>query len=209
MFLAVLMFPLAQQFGQWVQELYPYSEEVRQQIAGLESTLKDAPNWWMPFLLIAVLPSFCEELAFRGFVLSGLRHMGHKWWAIAISAIAFGMAHFILQQKISAAAVGLVIGFLAVQTGSLAPCIIFHALFNGLTLAAAQFAPSIDAAVKKYPVLEYIVRTDGQGIFQPAAMIACLMGTAGLLWWLHQLPYRRTEEEQLQEALDHQQLAGA
>lgn len=207
--LAVLMFPLAQQFGQWVQQLYPYSEEVRQQIANLESTLNDAPNWWLPFVLIAILPAFCEELAFRGFVLSGLRHLGHKWWAIAISAIAFGMAHFILQQKISAAAVGLVIGLIAVQTGSLIPCIVFHALFNSLTLATAKLAASIDAAVKKYPVLESIIRTDGEGVFQPAVMIACLIGAAGLLWWLHQLPYRRTDEERLQEALDHQQLAGA
>jgi sodium transport system permease protein len=207
--LAVLMFPLAQQFGQWVQQLYPYSDEVRQQIAGLENTLKDAPNWWLPFVLIAIIPAFCEELAFRGFVLSGLRHMGHKWWAIAISAIAFGMAHFILQQKISAAAVGLVIGLLAVQTGSLISCIVFHALFNSLTLAAAQLAPRVDAAVKELPILGHIVRTDGEGIFQPAAMIACLLGAVGLLWWLLQLPYRRSEEERLQEALDHQQLAGA
>jgi sodium transport system permease protein len=206
--LAVLLFPLAQQFSQWVQQLYPYSDEVRQQIAGLEGTLKDSPNWWLPFVLMAVLPAICEELAFRGFVLSGLRHMGHKWGAIAISAVAFGMAHFILQQKISATTVGLVIGFLAVQTGSIIPCMIFHALFNSLTVGATQFAPSIEATVKKHPVLENVIRTDGQGVFQPAAMIACVLGAAGLLWWLHQLPYRRTEEERLQEALDHQQLAG-
>jgi sodium transport system permease protein len=207
--LAVFLFPLAQQLGQWVQQLYPYTEEVRQQIAGLEGTLKGAPNWWLPFVLMGILPAICEELAFRGFVLSGLRHMGHKWWAIAISAVAFGMAHFILQQKISATAVGLLIGFLAVQTGSLVPCMVFHALFNSLTVGAALFAASIDATVKKYPVLESIVRTDGEGFFTPAAMIACLVGTIGILWWLQKLPYRRTEEERLQEALDHQQLAGA
>jgi sodium transport system permease protein len=207
--LAIFMFPLAQQFGQWVQQLYPYSDEVRQQITALEGTLKDAPNWWLPFVLMGLLPALCEELAFRGFILSGLRHMGHKWWAIAISAIAFGMAHFILQQKISAAAVGLVIGLVAVQTSSLIPCMIFHALFNSLTVGTALFASNIEAMVKKYPVLENIVRNDGQGFFTPAAMIACLIGVAGLLWWLHQLPYRRTEEEQLQEALDRQQLAGA
>src|SRR5690606_34932494 len=33
--LAALMFPLAQQFSLWVQQLYPFSEEVRQQIAGM------------------------------------------------------------------------------------------------------------------------------------------------------------------------------
>jgi hypothetical protein len=86
---------------------------------------------------------------------------------------------------------------------------VFHALFNGLTLAAAQLAPSIDTAVKEHPVLEHIVRADGQGFFTPAAMVVCSIGAAGLLWWLHHLPYRPSEEERLQEALDRQQLAGA
>lgn len=208
-FLAIMAFPLGQQLGQWVQQLYPYSPEVQLQLKMLEHTLADSPNWWLPFLLIAILPAFCEEIAFRGFVLSGLRHLGHKWWAIAISAVAFGMAHFILQQKISAAAVGLIIGLLAVQTGSLVPCMLFHAVFNGLIVGTATFAGTIDAFVAKNPVLENVVRTDGKGFFQPWFIGACLAGAAIACWWLHRLPYSPTKEERLQEALDNQQLAGA
>ncbi len=207
--LALLVFPLGHQVGQWVQQLYPFSAEVRQQIMALEQTLGSAPNWWLPFVLIGLLPAVCEEIAFRGFVLSGLRHLGHKWWAISISAIAFGMAHFILQQKISAAAVGLVIGFIAVQTSSLIPCMLFHAIFNSLTLVLAKIAPEFEKLVADYPWLEYVVRTDGEGLFQLGFMIVCLFAASAVLWWLHRLPYRRTQEEKLQEALDHQQLAGA
>lgn len=207
--LALLVFPLGHQVSQWVQQLYPFSTEVQQQIMALEQTLGDAPNWWLPFVLIGLLPAVCEEIAFRGFVLSGLRHLGHKWWAISISAIAFGMAHFILQQKISAAAVGLVIGFIAVQTSSLIPCMLFHAIFNSLTLVLAKIAPQFEKIVDDYPLLEYVVRTDGEGIFQPGFMIACLFAAVLVLWWLHRLPYHRTQEEKLQEALDHQQFAGA
>ncbi len=207
--LALFMYPLGQQFGQWVQQLYPISGEVTEQLKALGEILGTSPNWWLPFVLIGILPAICEELAFRGFVLSGLRHLGHKWWAIGISAIAFGMAHFILQQKISAAAVGLVIGFLAVQTGSLIPCMIFHALFNSLTLVIAKFQPRFAEWVQDYPLLEGVLRTDDKGIFQPAVLIVCLLGASAVLWWLHRLPYRRTQEEKRQEALDHQQLAGA
>ncbi len=207
--LAVLMFPLGQQLSQWVQKLYPFSTEVQEQIVALEQTLSDSPNWWLPFLLIGILPAICEEIAFRGFVLSGLRHLGHKWWAISISAIAFGMAHFILQQKISAAAVGLVIGLLAVQTGSLVPCMVFHAIFNSLTLAVAKLAKDFDQLVVKYPVLKNIFRMDDEGLFQTWVMVACALGAAVAIWWLHRLPYRRTREEQLQEALDHQEMVGA
>lgn len=202
--LAALMFPLGQQFAQWVERLYPYSNEVKEQIAALSDTLRDAPNWWLPLVLMGLLPAFCEEIAFRGFILSGLRHLGHKWWAISISAIAFGMAHFILQQKVSAAAVGLVIGVLAVQTGSLVPCMVFHAIYNSLTLLVAQLAEQIEAGKVSYPLLETLVRTDGQGFFQDWVMLVCLCGSVGILWWLHHIPYHRTDEEQLQESLDKQ-----
>lgn len=207
--LAVVMFPLGQQLNQWVQKLYPYSNEVKEQLAGLEQTLADSPNWWLPFLLIAILPAFCEEIAFRGFILSGLRHIGHKWWAIGITAVAFGMAHFILQQKISATAVGLVIGLLAVQTSSLVPCIVFHAVFNGLIVALSQLTGQIEQYMERYSVLKNFIRTDNEGFFQPWFVVVCAVAAAALIWWLHKLPYMRTQEEKLQEALDSQQLAGA
>lgn len=202
--LAALMFPLGQQFAQWVERLYPYSDEVKEQIAALSGTLRDAPNWWLPLVLMGLLPAVCEEIAFRGFILSGLRHLGHKWWAISISAVAFGMAHFILQQKVSAAAVGLVIGVLAVQTGSLVPCIVFHAIYNSLTVLTARLAEMLEAGRVTHPALDLIIRTDGQGFFQVWVMIACFCGSAGILWWLHRIPYHRTDEEQFQERLDKQ-----
>ena len=57
------------------------------------------PTLWQAVLLFALLPAVCEEVAFRGFILSGLRHMGHKWRAILISSIFFGVAHGMLQQE--------------------------------------------------------------------------------------------------------------
>ncbi|QEG35604.1 ABC transporter permease subunit/CPBP intramembrane protease [Bythopirellula goksoeyrii] len=202
--LAVLMFPLGQQFAQWVERLYPFSNEVKEQIAGLSGTLQNAPNWWLPLLLMGLLPAVCEEIAFRGFILSGLRHLGHKWWAISISAVAFGMAHFILQQKVSAAAVGLVIGLLAVQTGSLVPCIVFHAIYNSLTVLTSRLAEMLEPGKETHPVLDLILRSDGQGLFQNWVLLACLFGAAAILWWLHRIPYHRTDEEQFQERLDKQ-----
>ncbi|TWU27271.1 ABC transporter permease subunit/CPBP intramembrane protease [Bythopirellula polymerisocia] len=202
--LAVLMFPLGQQFAQWVELLYPVSNEVKEQIAAFSSVMQTAPNWWLPLVLIGLLPAICEEIAFRGFILSGLRHLGHKWWAISISAIAFGMAHFILQQKVSAAAVGLVIGVLAVQTGSLIPCIVFHAIYNSLTVLSVKLAENLEAWMVKQPKLDIFFRTDNQGFFQDWVILVCLCGSAGILWWLHRIPYHRTDEEQLQENLDKQ-----
>lgn len=205
--LALLMYPVGQQFAQWVEMVYPYSPEVKTEIAALGKTLQQAPNWWLPLVLMGLLPACCEEIAFRGFILSGLRHLGHKWWAISISAIAFGMAHFVLQQKISAAAVGLVIGFLAVQTGSLVPCMVFHAIYNSLTLLSARAIEYLGKALTPDSVWASFLKTDGQGMFLPWVTGVAFVGAVAILWWLHRLPYRRTDEEQFRESLDKQYLA--
>ncbi len=71
----------------------------------IQKSLQGA-NFWMLLLLIAVVPAVCEELAFRGFILSGFRHLGSKRRAIVYSALLFGVAHGILQQSLIASLVG-------------------------------------------------------------------------------------------------------
>ena len=206
--LALLMFPLGQQFSVWVQQLYPFTPEVEDQVAALSAALAQAPYWWLPFVLMAILPACCEEIAFRGFVLSGLRHLGHKWWAIALSALAFGMVHFFLQQKISAAAVGMVIGYLAVQTGSLIPCMVFHALYNSLALSAEHLGKLLTEDNFAASPWSWLLQTDSDSMFRSWVLAVCVLGVIALLWCLHRVAYRRTEEEQLQEVRDRR-LAGA
>ncbi len=148
--------------------------------------------------MMAVLPAVCEELAFRGFVLSGLRHLGSKWWAIGLSAVFFGMAHGLVQQSLSAAALGMVIGYVAVQTGSIVPCMLFHATYNGL-MFATQLWPQL---VQQRPGLAALVQepAPGQILYNWPVVAVCAAGAMVLLLWLHRLPYQATREEQLSDA---------
>ena len=91
------------------------------------SNCSSQADFWPLVLLIAVVPAVCEELAFRGFILSGFRHLGHKWRAIVFSAMLFGVTHGILQQSLIACLLGVVLGYLAVQSGSILPGMVFHA----------------------------------------------------------------------------------
>jgi len=83
-------------------------------------------------LAFAVAPAICEEIAFRGFILSGFRKRGRDGTAIIFSAILFGVMHMIPQQAFNAALLGLVIGLLAVRSGSIFPCMLFHFMNNSL-----------------------------------------------------------------------------
>ncbi len=197
--LAVTMHPAAARFGELVQYLYPIRGEISEQLNNLFS---QAPGVWQLLLLMALTPAICEELAFRGFILSGLRHIGHKWWAIVISSVFFGILHGVLQQSIVASTVGLVIGYLAVQSGSIFPCMLFHLVHNSLTVVSAVLSPE---ELGYNPLPEWIARdVGGAYAFSVPAVVLSGLLSIGILAWFRSLPYDRTAEETLQDALEHQ-----
>ncbi len=202
MVLAAALHPLAMVVAQGVERLYPISDQLREQVGHYQQIIGQAPNIWAILALMALTPAICEEIAFRGFILSGLRHVGRKWAAIMISSVLFGLAHGILQQSIAAGLVGMVIGYLAVQTGSLLPCIAFHLVYNSISLVMSL---RVTGAMAEYRWLEWLFARNGDSVmYHWPVVIAGAVLAATLLRWFHRLPYTRTWEEQLQEALDHQ-----
>ena len=138
--LAVGLHPVVKALQVVVGQLYPITAGIKDEQAKIGSALADAPSLWIIVALIAsCLPAICEELAFRGFILSGFRHLGHKWWAIVASSLLFGVAHPLLQQSLVTCVVGLVIAYIAVQTGSILPGMLFHFTHNALLLVIAHF----------------------------------------------------------------------
>lgn len=140
--LAVTLHPLVVLLAQGIEATYPISEDTLRALERLSSTLQTAELWQI-LLVVAVLPAICEELAFRGFILSGLRHIGSPWAAVAISSVLFGLTHGLLQQSLAAMAVGFVMGYLALQTRSLLPCVIFHFTHNSLSVIASRQLPQL------------------------------------------------------------------
>ncbi|MBW3598162.1 MAG: ABC transporter permease subunit [Planctomycetes bacterium] len=203
--LAIALHPLVVVLSKGIQMLYPLGEGTREQLTQITSILNEAP---LPYLLLvlAVVPAICEELAFRGFILSGLRHLGHRRAAIVISSIFFGVTHGVLQQSLSACAVGVILGYLAIQTGSLLPCILFHMTHNSLAVLAGFLAP--DAAER--PWAEWMFQSVGDGEYIYSTPVVALGGAASLLllMWLRGLPHDSSPEERRQHALEHQ-TAGA
>ncbi len=196
--LAVSLHPLGLQLTVWIQQLYPISDTLHDKLGLIQQMLKSAPYPWLPYVFVALLPALCEELAFRGFILSGLRHLGSKWWAIGLAAAFFGIAHGIVQQSLSAAILGMVIGYVAVQTGSLIPCMLFHVTWNTLGFTTE----SLPRLIEQRPMLGNLVNefAPGQYLFTWPVMIGCLIPAAFLLLWLHRLPYQATREEQISDA---------
>jgi sodium transport system permease protein len=207
--LALLAHPLVVRLAEAITWLYPVQEETQAAAKAIEEALAGAPNWWIAIGLMALLPAVCEELAFRGFVLSGLRHLGHKWWAIGLSAVAFGLVHPFLHQKITATCMGLAIGYVAVQTGSLWPCILLHGLHNSVQLIMHSLAKMAENNAEL--PLAFLLRGEEPPLYHGISVGFCAVGVAAIMWGLHGVKYRRTAEEQLEEArqLQDSPLVGA
>jgi len=87
-------------------------------------------------IAVAVVAPVIEELFFRGLLLRSLERRFGPRWAVAGSAVAFGLAHFQGLQLPALIAVGVVLGMLAVRTGRLGPGIVAHAAFNAVVVVA-------------------------------------------------------------------------
>jgi sodium transport system permease protein len=85
-------------------------------------------------VLIAVVPAVCEELFFRGFLLSGLGKSLGKWNAILLAALIFGIYHFIVDKLPITTLLGILLGYICWQTRSILPGMIVHALHNAVSV---------------------------------------------------------------------------
>jgi sodium transport system permease protein len=170
-------------------------------LQGLNHLFADQPLWAI-VLLLAVTPAICEELAFRGFILSGMRHTGHRWLAIAVSSLFFAVTHTLLQQQIAAFFVGLLIGYIALRTSSILPGMLFHVTHNSLLVTMGAWLPAL---LKHAPWLSgAVTMTETEINYHPAILGVCGVLSLAILYWLHKQPYAESAEERLQDALDHQ-----
>ncbi|MGC1272498.1 MAG: ABC transporter permease subunit/CPBP intramembrane protease, partial [Planctomycetaceae bacterium] len=128
----------------------PLPPSVIETLQLLKST--DVPLW-LTLLAFAAAPALCEEITFRGFILSGFLKGRRMWLAIALSSFAFGLMHMIPQQVFNATLLGLVLGLLAVRSGSLWPGVLFHFIFNSSNVVLGRVAPQYADGGYPWPVL--------------------------------------------------------
>ena len=196
--LAIGIHPAMLWISECIKSLYPISADTMEQLRPFSTLIAEAPLLSV-VLVLALVPAVCEELAFRGFILSGLRHLGHKWTAIALASLFFGLAHGILQQSLAACVAGMVIGYVAVQTGSLAPAIAFHFTHNALAVCVSRVA-----ADSSSPLGRLISATEGAGLaYHWAVTLAGAALAVGMLHYFRRQKPLAYEEEELQTALIH------
>ncbi len=102
----------------------------------LTEQIMTAP-FYIVILAVVVLPSFFEEILYRGIILEGFAHNYRPSTAVFLSALLFGLVHIFLIQVISAFIIGLFLGWLYLKSGSLLLVMFVHGLNN--LLAVLQY----------------------------------------------------------------------
>ena len=92
------------------------------------------PVLWMLVVSVVVMAPLVEETIMRGLVLECFSRVHRRWIAIILTAALFGLMHE-PTAMIGAFGGGVLYGWLRMKTGSVLPCMLGHALWNGLVTA--------------------------------------------------------------------------
>jgi sodium transport system permease protein len=151
--------------SQLINIVFPVSKEYTEALGKLFK-MNETP--WKVFLVISLLPGICEELLFRGFLIRFFEKYSVRW-AVVISAILFAAFHLDPFRFIPVLLLGLLLGYLAVRSGSIYSSMFSHLINNGMAFALVTFS---DAGWVKF------IAKDGENInywlIAPALIIFCL-----------------------------------
>ncbi|MCH8199062.1 MAG: CPBP family intramembrane metalloprotease, partial [Chloroflexi bacterium] len=180
--LPVTLHPLSSELLARLDWFFPALPEGAARI--LESLSSPSIPLWFTLLAFAITPAVCEELAFRGFILSGFSRSKRKWLAIVLSALAFGIVHMIPQQVFNAALLGLVLGLIVIHSRSLFPAMLFHFTFNASQILRGQIGTEW---VKAAPAEWFFFDDGGLVRYQwPTLLIAAAVSILLLRWLVNQ-----------------------
>lgn len=102
----------------------------------------------LQLLCLAAAPAICEELFFRGFLWKGLENLlPGKIRPLLISTTVFAAAHVVTDASLTVERLpgtfllGLLLGLMRMQTGSVIPGMLLHFCNNGVLLSLERLAP--------------------------------------------------------------------
>ena len=131
-------FPLILLAALGINYIAAYVNSIIIAILGLDMSsliLQDYPNGYHAYhfaldtIKMAIIPAFCEEFLFRGLILDRLSRFGRAK-AIFISALLFALMHQNIGQILYTFILGLVLGYIVVESGSIWGAIVVHFVNN-------------------------------------------------------------------------------
>lgn len=110
-----------------------FPEEIFGTSSGLSAAFTSVP-FLASFLIVAVAPSVCEEAVFRGVLIRSFGAFKNKWIVIVISGVIFGLFHGSVWRFVPTALLGMMLGYIFIESNNMVYNGLFHGLNNALPL---------------------------------------------------------------------------
>ncbi len=131
-------------------------------------------------LVVALTPAICEEIAFRGALLSCFRGAKSKWTGIIIVSLFFGACHGSIWRMIPTAILGIGMGYILLETENMIYNMFFHFINNAVPVLLLGLMTSLLELFGGEDVWEMAESVETVGDFRmPLASIGLYMIYAG------------------------------
>ncbi len=107
--------------------------------------------------VVAVVPAICEELMFRGYLLSAAEKKMNYRKAILFVALVFGIYHMSIVQFFTTAFLGIIMGYVVHKSGSIIPSMIMHFVNNASSCVLMYYPNTFGKIEVTYIELALIV----------------------------------------------------
>lgn len=107
-------------------------------------------SYFQSIFILSLVPAFCEEIFFRGFIYGNIeKHLGYKN-AIIISSIMFGIFHIYPAKIVVTSILGMFFAYAVYLTGSIYTSMLMHFINNSFTLLLGKNISNTDFIQNKF-----------------------------------------------------------
>jgi sodium transport system permease protein len=121
-------------FSDW---LLPAPKHLLEELRRSVFSLASSHGLFLTLLLMALSPAICEETLFRGPILRGLRARLSPAAAAVMTGVLFGLFHLDIYRLIPTTILGVLLGFITLESGSIIPAMLAHFCNNAILLVLA------------------------------------------------------------------------
>jgi membrane protease YdiL (CAAX protease family) len=132
-------------------------------------------------MMIGATPAICEELLFRGYIQTRLAQSLGPILGVGIASFLFAAFHLDFVHVVAVLPLGLYLGWVSWQSGSLFPAMLGHFVNNVISVVALVFAPEESPDTLALPAVAFTL-----GIFALGLMGVAVVSVVAIV-------YRRTD----------------
>ncbi len=137
------------QIGAWQQQALPSPPELEEKMGELLQAVQQRVGLPGLLFVIALSPAICEEMLFRGALLSGFRQRLPMWAGMLIIGLLFGLIHLYMYRIPATALSGMLLTYLVWRSGSIFTSMLCHFMINASALLIETLGKD-NAAINQY-----------------------------------------------------------